>query len=202
MHESEKWKWSFSVVSNSSRPHGLQPTRLLHPWEFSGKSTGVGCHCLLRFLTHWLLNPEGGSDTDLIPLSRLYIISVLIVIGGNCLVFSLFVIFWQQLIFNTYVSHSLVVMNSIFYFIISFFIVYWNIFIKLNLLMPEPLFCPPLCEHWGTVLSCCSVAKACPTLLRHPIDCIWRRQWHPTPVLLPGKSHGWRSLVGCNPWGR
>ena len=30
---------------------------------------------------------------------------------------------------------------------------------------------------------------------------MWRRQWHPTPVLLPGKSHGWRSLVGCSPWG-
>ena len=30
----------------------------------------------------------------------------------------------------------------------------------------------------------------------------WRRQWHPTPVLLPGKSHGWRSLVGCSPCGR
>ena len=29
----------------------------------------------------------------------------------------------------------------------------------------------------------------------------WRRQWHPTPVLLPGKSHGWRSLVGYSPWG-
>ena len=28
-----------------------------------------------------------------------------------------------------------------------------------------------------------------------------RRQWHPTPVLLPGKSHGRRSLVGCRPWG-
>ena len=28
------------------------------------------------------------------------------------------------------------------------------------------------------------------------------RQWHPTPVLLPGKSHGWRSLVGCSPRGR
>ena len=27
-----------------------------------------------------------------------------------------------------------------------------------------------------------------------------RRQWHPTPVLLPGESHGWRSLVGCSPW--
>ena len=30
---------------------------------------------------------------------------------------------------------------------------------------------------------------------------IRRRQWHPTPVLLPGKSHGQRSLVGCSPWG-
>ena len=30
----------------------------------------------------------------------------------------------------------------------------------------------------------------------------WRRQWHPTPVLLPGESHGWRSLVGCSPCGR
>ena len=28
------------------------------------------------------------------------------------------------------------------------------------------------------------------------------RRWHPTPVLLPGKSHGWRSLVGCSPGGR
>ena len=31
---------------------------------------------------------------------------------------------------------------------------------------------------------------------------MWRRQWQPTPVLLPGKSHGQRSLVGCSPWGR
>ena len=44
MHESEKWKWSHSVMSDSSRPHGLQPTKLLHPWDFSGKRTGVGCH--------------------------------------------------------------------------------------------------------------------------------------------------------------
>jgi len=48
MHESEKWKWSRSVVSNSSRPHGLEPTRLLHPWDFPGKSTEVGCHHLLQ----------------------------------------------------------------------------------------------------------------------------------------------------------
>ena len=33
------------------------------------------------------------------------------------------------------------------------------------------------------------------------INIYWRRQWHPTPVLLPGKSHGWRSLGGYSPWG-
>ena len=48
MHESKKSKWSRSVMSDSSRPQGLQPTRLLRPLDFPGKSTGVGCHCLLR----------------------------------------------------------------------------------------------------------------------------------------------------------
>jgi len=31
---------------------------------------------------------------------------------------------------------------------------------------------------------------------------LWQRIWQPTPVLLPGKSHGWKSLVGYSPWGR
>ena len=35
----------------------------------------------------------------------------------------------------------------------------------------------------------------------YSVDLYRRRQWHPTPVLLPGKSHGWKSLVGCSPWG-
>ena len=48
MHESEKWKWSCSVVSDPQRPHGLQPSRVLRPWDFPGKSTGVGCHFLLQ----------------------------------------------------------------------------------------------------------------------------------------------------------
>ena len=39
---------SLSVVSHPQRSHGLQPSRLLRPWDFPGKSTGVGCHCLLR----------------------------------------------------------------------------------------------------------------------------------------------------------
>ena len=53
-----KIKWSHSVVSNSLQPHGLQPTRLLCPWDFPGTSTGVGGHFLLQgiFLTQGL-NP-------------------------------------------------------------------------------------------------------------------------------------------------
>ena len=35
-----------------------------------------------------------------------------------------------------------------------------------------------------------------------PLSWLWRRQWHPTPALLPGQSHGQRSLVGCSLWGR
>ena len=40
------------------------------------------------------------------------------------------------------------------------------------------------------------------SLLLHALQELQRRQWQPTPVLLPGKSHRWRSLVGCSPWGR
>ena len=43
------WLWLgfASIVSDSVWPHGLQPTKLLRPWDFPGKSTGGGCHCLL-----------------------------------------------------------------------------------------------------------------------------------------------------------
>ena len=53
-------KWSRSVVSNSLRPHRLQPTRLLGPWDFPGKSTGVGCHFLLQGIF-----PTQGSNPGL-----------------------------------------------------------------------------------------------------------------------------------------
>ena len=38
-------------------------------------------------------------------------------------------------------------------------------------------------------------------LIQLDIYNLWRRQWHPTPILLPGKSHGRRRLEGCSPWG-
>ena len=64
MHESEKWKWSCSVMSDSLLPHGLQPTRFLCPWDFPGKSTGVGCHCLL----HLRLHPWSSMPCKTVPL--------------------------------------------------------------------------------------------------------------------------------------
>ena len=49
----EKLKVLVTVVSEVLRPHGLEPTRLLCPWDFPGKNTGVGCRFLLQgiFLT-------------------------------------------------------------------------------------------------------------------------------------------------------
>ena len=55
-------------------------------------------------------------------------------------------------------------------------------------------------------LFCCLTHRVIITIFlnsiyMHSYTVLWRRQWRPTPVLLPGKFHGWRSLVGCSPWG-
>ena len=52
-----------SVVPNSLRPHGLEPARVLCPWNFPGKNTGVGCHCLLQGIS-----PTQGSNPYLLGL--------------------------------------------------------------------------------------------------------------------------------------
>ena len=50
-------------MSNSQRLHGLQPTRLLHPWDFPGRNTGAGCHALLQGIS-----PTQGSNLHLLCL--------------------------------------------------------------------------------------------------------------------------------------
>ena len=57
--------------------HGLQPTRLLRPWDFPGKSTGVGCHCLLQiclesFKEEWMsiINPKRFMHTTLVSITH------------------------------------------------------------------------------------------------------------------------------------
>ena len=47
--------------------------------------------------------------------------------------------------------------------------------------------------HWLLATLSLEISKVCCNS--------WRRHWHPTPVLLPGKSHGQRNLIGCSPWG-
>ena len=63
-----EWKWSPSVVSDPQRPHGLQPSRLLRPWDFASKSTGVGCHCLLRWMWELDLKKAEHRRTDAFEL--------------------------------------------------------------------------------------------------------------------------------------
>ena len=111
-------------MSDSQRPHGLQPTSFLHPWDFPGKSTKVGCHCLFCNYNYSILN---SSDHRRPVASQ----------GGAS----------------------------------------------------------------SKEYACqCRRCKRCgfnPWVRKIP----WSRKQQLTPVLLPGKSHGQRSLVGYSPWG-
>ena len=87
-HESEKWKWSRSVVSNPQRPHGLQPSRLLRPWGFPGKSTGVGCHHLLCYLPEFAQTHVHRVNDAIQPSHPLLPLFLLPLIFANIKVFS------------------------------------------------------------------------------------------------------------------
>ena len=59
-----------------------------------------------------------------------------------------------------------------------------------------------LLQHYTSKTSILCCAVFCTVQLSHIyISYWWNRQWHSTPILLLGKSHGRRSLLGCNPWG-
>ena len=64
------------------------------------------------------------------------------------------------------------------------------------------IFLSPLCATLTQMYSSYYWTHFCLFVLVGDNKLVRRRQWHPTPVLLPGKSHRWRSLVGCSPWGR
>ena len=70
----------------------------------------------------------------------------------------------------------------------------------------QTLFCVYWDDHVAFVfylLIGCILLVDFHILNKYPLVMVYqRRQWHPTPVLLPGKSHEPRSLVGCSPWGR
>ena len=83
VHESEKWKWRLLVMSNSYQPQGLQPTRLLHPWDCPGKSTGVGCHCLLWVNLAWLVKWLKSWTVDKSMMVRVEILTQLLTYANH-----------------------------------------------------------------------------------------------------------------------
>ena len=188
MHESEKWKWSRSVVSDSSRPHGLQPPRLLHPWDFPGKSTGVGCHHLLWFIEQSL--PNSHHQSNFSTPRPLFQATYLTLSSGDLTDFS--------------------IQFNIFY-IIKYILIYTNSISLCNTM--EKAMAPhsstlawkiPWTEEPGRLQSMGSlrVGHDWATSLSRFSFMHWRRKWQPTPVFLPGESQGRGSLVGCHLWDR
>ena len=82
--------------------------------------------------------------------------------------------------------------NSLAFSIIQWMLAIWS-------LVPLPFLNPGL-NIWKFMVH--TLLKPGLENFEHYFASMWRRQWHPTLVLLPGKSHGWRSLEGCSPWGR
>ena len=66
----------------------------------------------------------------------------------------------------------------------------------------EELILKFLWQFKGPRIAKAVLAKKAGELALLDFETNYRAQWQPTPVLLPGKSHGWRSLVDCSPWGR
>ena len=79
---------------------------------------------------------------------------------------------------------------------------------KWSSLLDIPCFHPPTPSHPSRLSQNTEVSSLCYTAASHWLSILYtvvymcqRRKWQPILVLLPGKSHGWRSLVGCSPWG-
>ena len=198
-------------MSDSVWPHRRQPTRLPRPWDSPGKNTGVGCHFLLQCMkvksesesevVSDSSQPHGQQPTRLlhpwdfpgkstgVGCHRLLCIQGLYEskdcgIQWQCLVWNLCFALWKtwkckkEWTFNQCDWRNTEDKSCVHFCLVNF----------------------PPCEH----KKHCSHAdlRVSTTNWPLPSTSTRRRQWHPTPVLLPGKPHGRRSLVGCSPWGR
>ena len=100
----------------------------------------------------------------------------------------------------------------------EFFFVYGIIYEFNSIIFPDGYLLVPNITYWNSCLSVqiwtplllwtslvAQTVKHLPTMWRPGFDpwvrkIPWRREWQPTPILLPGESHGWRILVGYSPW--
>ena len=162
-------------MSDSVWPHRWQPTRLPHPWDSSGKKTGVGCHFLLQCMkvksesevAQLCLTPSDPMDWSLPRSPAPGILQAR-------------TLEWVAISFSNAGK--------------------WKVKVKSlsRVRLSDPMDRGAWCSQsvgsqrvghdWATSLSL--------FIFMH-----WRRKWQPTPVLLPGESQGRRSLVGCRLWG-
>ena len=159
-------------MSDSVLPHRRQPTRLPRPWDSPGKNTGVGCHFLLQCMK---VKSESEVTQSCLTLCDPTDHSL----PGSSIhgIFQARVLEWGAIAFSK----------------ISF---------RMNCLDPLAVqgILKSHLQHHSSKASILWPSAFFIIQLSHLY--VTRRQWQPTPVLLPGESHGWRSLVGCGPWGR
>ena len=173
MQESEKWKWCRSVMSDSSRPHGLQPTKLLRPWDFPGKSTGVGCHCLLQCFSRFILYSI--INIVLIIILKPTISRIFEIILDALLYLIWDILRWTQQAGSPIIADVTLLFNAC---LRQFLPIGWK----------------PLAD-WG--MPCSLVQLLCPVQLCDPIDC----STPGSSVLHSGRvcSNSWPLSRWCHP---
>ena len=154
------------------RPHRRQPTRLPRPWDSPGKNTGVGCH----FLPQCMKAKSESEVTQSCPIL-------------------------------TWLAISKVKVKSLSR--IRLFATLWTVAYQAS---PSMGFSRRVLE-WGAIAFSAQVVLVIKNPAANPGDIReessipgWGRSpggraWQPTPVFLPGESHGWRSLMGYTLWG-
>ena len=165
------------------RPHRWQPTRLPCPWDSPGKNTGVGCHFLLqcvkvKLLSRVRLLATAWTAAYHAPLPmgfsrQEYWSGVPLPSPEEILVSHNWKVFPPLLFFGRFCEGLILLILSV------IGRMHQRSHLQLDVSLWEVL-------KWLTLFFCYS---------------LFRKQWHPIPVLLPGKSHGRRGLVGYSPWG-
>ena len=163
-------------MSDSVWPHRWQPTRLPRPGDSPGKNPGVGCHFLLQCM-------KVKSESEVAQSCPTVRNPMDCSLPGSPVhgIFQARVLEWGAITFSMYSWQR-----------VNLFLCYFELKYIGNLGMLCIAIWHLLCWVLKIFLSA--------NLLVKKIQIT--SQWHPTPVLLPRKSHGQKSLVGCSPWGR
>ena len=208
-------------MSDSVRPHRLQPTRLPSPWDSPGKNTGAGYHFLLQFLkvksesevaqsrptlrTPWTACSLPGSSTHGIFQAR--VLEGVAIAFSTC-IYDVCLISVQLLSEILFWKKSFVLLTSKQFPRIAlrnpkvrFVPIPYTFLFFLQFMSPEimPFVVIIWLPRWhsGKEFACqCRRGGFDPWVGKIS----WRSAWQPTPVFLPAEFHGQRSLAGYSPW--